>query len=249
MVGGSGFDYYDGSLITDVILGNYARIQDSADFTSLLIVSDPTGREVISSSLFDIYGNGSGSIGEQMNGLFTDIERSGVSPLRTDTALRLMPLLNGEELSRMTDSELQEFLRNLPLLGVEQRRGSGHLSGSSPAAEESQEPAVPEAAEDAIIPETAVNNPAGQNGVWGPTDNHSESGYVGDAADVESEYTLPSDASLSDSLAVGLLLAANVAGQRGWRLGRLSDEESVIQGDLQDLRKTQTSRKYSIWQK
>ncbi|SEQ89517.1 hypothetical protein SAMN03080615_03144, partial [Amphritea atlantica] len=249
MVGGSGFDYYDGSFTTDVILGNYARIQDSADFTSLLIVSDPTDREVISASLFNIYGAGSGPFAERPDDIFVDRESSDESPLRTDTALRLMPLLNGEELSRMTDSELKEFLRNLPLLGVEHRRHSGHMAKPGPEPEESKQPAVPVAAEDAIIPATAVNQAAETYGSWTPGDNYSENRSQEDIAEEGGDYSITSNASLSDSLAVGLLLAANVAGQRGWKLGRLSDEEGVIQGDLQDLRKKQSSRKYSIWQK
>ncbi|MBU2963966.1 calcium-binding protein, partial [Amphritea atlantica] len=249
MVGGSGFDYYDGSLITDVIIGNYARIQDSADFTSLLIVSDPTNREVISSSLFSIYGVNTDIAQEEDDDIFIDSGDSDAEPLRIDTALRLTPLLNGEELSRLSDQELQEFLRNLPLLGVEQRRGSGHTSRPVSVPVEEQKPTAPVAPDDAIIPVAMVNERPAQDRSWLSTASDSEKSVDGEATELDREYAAPASEPLSDSLAIGLLLAANVAGQRGWRLGRLSNEDNVIQGDLQDLRRAQSSRKYSIWQK
>ncbi|MGV7234872.1 MAG: calcium-binding protein, partial [Nitrosomonadaceae bacterium] len=250
LVGGGGSDFFIGSLSSDIIIGNYGRIQDSNDFTSLLVVSDPSGREIISSSLFDIYGTNNGSGAGEADGLFVEGDGSGVSPL-TDSALRLTPLLNGEELSRLSDSELKEFLRNLPLLSVEDSRRTGYQSaaGSSDVPDEPSKTTVPSVEEEEIEPISAFNMPLELNKSQAASDDSLINATQGDITQAQNQYSTSMNASISDTLALGLLGVVNVAGQRGWKLGRLSDEEKVIQGDLEDLRKVQSSRKYSIWQK
>ena len=57
------------------------------------------------------------------------------------------------------------------------------------------------------------------------------------------------NAPLSESMAASLVFAASVARKRGWNMARLSDEEEIIQGDLQDLRKMQSSQQYEAWKK
>jgi hypothetical protein len=53
----------------------------------------------------------------------------------------------------------------------------------------------------------------------------------------------------SEAMAASLLLAASVARKRGWNIVRSSKEEAVIYGDLQDLRKMQSSRTFEVWEK
>ena len=304
LVGGYGFDYFDGSLTTDIIIGNYGRIKDADDFASLLVVSDPTGREVIASSLFDIYVSETSTADAQSKSLVADKESSSGTLLRTDTALRLIPLLNSEDFAKLSDSELKDFLRNLPLIAAEdgQRR-------PLPASEAEPEPEpeeatlsikegemipistvdipiiedemilistldipisdgevipiltantllklsfseivdsnkffVPSVEEDEIIPISVFNIPL-------ISDSISKNGNQLVPEKDVNEFLIPLDASMSSSLAAGLLFVSNVAGQRGWKLCRVGDEDKVIQGDLEKLRKMQSSRKYSIWQR
>jgi len=215
----------------------------------LLVAADSFGLGVISSSLFDVYGtnNGSGATLDSplSDGLF--VEESAADKFLTDTALRLTPLLNGEELSRLSDSELKEFLRNLPLLSVEGRRGAGHMlaSGSAPVTDDSSKTPVPLIEEGDIVHVSAFNKPSEFNGSQTATDRKLIA-TLGNITEAENAYLASVDA---DSLATGLLCAINAAGQRGWKLGRLTNNAKNIQGDLQNLRKLQSSRKYSIWQK
>ena len=102
--------------------------------------------------------------------------------------------------------------------------------------------AVPLVVEDEIIAFSKINTPLA-------TDNHSKDGNQIATAEHESEQLIALNSPISNSLAVGLLFVANVAGQRGWKLSRVGDEDKVIQGDLDELRKMQSSRKYSSWQK
>jgi hypothetical protein len=191
----------------------------------------------------------------QSDELFVEEEGDGDTPL-TDTALRLTPLLNGEELANMSGSELKEFLRNLPLLAAEDTRRSGHAHSSSSvsapvAPGESTNPAVPTVEEDDIIPISAfIMHSQDDSSSLVIEDDAINFAQVGSTEkDNKSSISIEASASLSGTAAAGLLLAANVAGQRGWQVSRLNGEDKVIQGDLQELRKTQSSRKYTLWQK
>jgi len=308
LVGGNGFDYFDGRLTTDIIIGNYGRTKDSADAESLLIVSDPTGRDVISSSLFGIYEAVTSSELLQPSVLFVDGGGFTGVPLRTNTALRLTSLLNREDMAQLSDIELKEFLRNLPLITAESSRSSGNASRFAPTQTTTPEPgepvrqAVPATPGEPAVPGAAdgegnPTNPALPGTVEGegaptnlaaPTVVEGEGTPINPAVPTAAETeTMPTsafytplifdppwvaesglqnnnqavvpeeeaerspllEASMPESFVAGLLFVANVAGQRGWKLSRLSDEEKVIQGDLEKLRKMQSSRKYSIWQK
>ena len=70
-----------------------------------------------------------------------------------------------------------------------------------------------------------------------------------EATEIKDNYSAAVNEPLSESMAASLLFAANVARKRGWNIVRSSDEEEIIQGDLQELRKMQSSRQYEAWKK
>ena len=53
----------------------------------------------------------------------------------------------------------------------------------------------------------------------------------------------------SELLAASLLVAGSVARQRGWDVAAQGKGDARIQGNLQQLRKTQHSRRYRAWVK
>jgi len=256
LVGGHGYDEFNGSLTEDIIVGNYARIQDAADFRSLLVVSDPTGREIISASMFDIYRTDESIFfldDGQQTILFSDEGYSEEVPLRTDTALRLTPLLNGEELSRLSDSELKDFLRNLPLIQKTHRSApqpnnapkapGENLDESFDLAYESYAYSALAAVDRAILRADEEHDSLQANNKLASTDMEAE-----DTAIYVDEPQSMVDG-LSGTLAASLMFVANAGRKRGWNTVRLSSEESQIQGDLNDLRKQQDSQQFTIWEK
>jgi hypothetical protein len=72
---------------------------------------------------------------------------------------------------------------------------------------------------------------------------------VTSSADKVADNTQATETTLPASLAAGLLVAGSVARRRGWDVAGLSRTEKRIQGDLQDLRKTQQGRQYQAWVK
>ena len=56
--------------------------------------------------------------------------------------------------------------------------------------------------------------------------------------------------SLTAPIATGMLLAARVSRKRGdWQVGWFGDAQDQIQGDLDELRKTQGERQFKVWRK
>jgi hypothetical protein len=220
--------------------------------------------------------------------------------------MRLTSLLSGEDLSKLSLSELKDFVRNLPLTAnaAEGFRRTGHTPGlgasttptvSSATADETiqggtnleetnleetnldetnldetnldetnldetnldetnldetnlDETNLDETNLDETTTISSLNIPL-RLMTLGRADSNLLNGNSLHTVEDKSEDSISLNSFLPESLAAGLLLAANVAGTRGWKLGRLSDEDKVIQGNLDELRKMQSSRKYSIWQK
>jgi len=264
LVGGSGYDIFHGNLKEDTIVGNYARIEDTSDFKILKVVSDPTNREIISESLFDLYGTA--LITTPQDGLpdrSPDDKKNSVRlPQRTDRALRLMPLLNGEELSRLSDNELKDFLRNLPLLTETNQR-----HGQSEGTTTQSEIAVPSPEGDTLTTPSEFKVPSEGKQIDGTQEpdkakqlddvledltvinKYLKTGVAFEGREITASYQTSMNAPDSDSMAASLLVAANVASKRGWNILRSNDEEAIIQGNLQELRKMQSSQKFKIWQR
>jgi Ca2+-binding RTX toxin-like protein len=250
IVGGAGNDVFVGALTEDAIIGNYARVRDLPGSSAVLVASDPTNRDFISASMF------SGYRAPEVFDENTDREdretpaEEAVSPLRTDRALLLSPLFDQDSLSQLSDSELRDFLRSLPLASSTE---SGNTPPSPPV--EGLEVIV-DTPEDAPYPyeeidEEGFNEEVSQFWQGSPhammvaenrTDFTSRTDPIEDNAS-DSETSMPA------SLAAGLLVAGSVARRRGWDVTGLSRSEKRIQGDLQDLRKTQQSRQFSVWMK
>ena len=126
LVGGFGFDTFVGSLTTDVIIGNYARVRDIQGSDAPLVASDPVGRDLISASMFDIYNVPSELLAfniSALNSLYTEADLPDEPPVQNDTQLRLIPAISSFELLRMSESDLRQFLRNLPLNPADSENG------------------------------------------------------------------------------------------------------------------------------
>jgi hypothetical protein len=185
--------------------------------------------------------------------LFSEYDYSSSLPLRTDTALRLTPLLNGEELSRLSDSELKDFLRNLPMVTMDNRHGKSEETDSDAGAP--FESLLPSPENGNITTPPSLNVPSELKQYDGslrelPTTTRRPVTEAGaEATEMQGNYSAAMNAPLSESMAASLLFAASVARKRGWNIVSFSDEEEIIQGNLHDLRKMQSSRQYEAWQK
>ena len=258
LVGGNGYDIFHGSLKEDLIVGNYARIKDNPDFSSLLVVSDPSNREVISASMFNLYGITSWNFDsqyDQENTLFSEYNYELSPPLRTDTALRLTPLLNGEELLRLSDNELKDFLRNLPLLPIDNNHADFSNSEQPSNEENNNEELLPDNNEK-IAEEFSnhsilkvIEETQSVDSIQSLSHSDNKLLAINKVVNSEDSNTLKTNSFLSEKVAVSLLIAASVANRRGWKLTSPSNEKTLVCGDLQDLRHIQSSRKFDVWKK
>lgn len=227
LIGGAGGDRLIGDLNEDILVSSFARIEYNVQERVTKFVADPFGLDAISTEPDSF-------LAQSTPVVFDGFERSepgDVDPRadtdssreRLDRALSLTPLLNGEDLRRLSDADLREFLENLPLFSPLETRG-----GSA-----DDEPVKPEAA-----PATTKDAPA-QPAVASNTDD----GIVSENTAVESGATAQISAA-----SMGVL--AGVARRRGWGVshGNSGAQQAPGQlGDLAALRQQQRDRRYSRW--
>ncbi len=243
LVGGKGRDLFFGSLSEDVIFGNTARIRYNPDYSLIEFASDPSNREIISDTLFRLYTNDYRSADsqydpEEFSSAYDDPLNT---PLRTDIALRLTPLLDPAEMLKMSNAELQDFLRSLPLTQADNPVGyqvaplldaGGGADGIPPRPSDGKQ--LQHRLEEVVLQDNDNLQPvapAAENSV----DSSDESHTLQD--------------SLAASVAASMLLAARVSRKRGWHIGWVGDAGERIQGDLGELRKLQSERQFKIWRK
>ncbi len=115
MLGGAGADVFTGQFFDDVILGNYGRITDVPELNGVVVSTVPeilgliggsqqglyTGRVILPELEWDpviqvlsVFGDGAGGQGQ--------------------SGLRFVPVSLSAEASQLTESELLQFLQNLP---------------------------------------------------------------------------------------------------------------------------------------
>jgi hypothetical protein len=142
-------------------------------------------------------------------------------------------------------------LRNLPLIAANDGSGNRRDSNIQSNAPDNNVMPTPSDADDSVLPEVSslsILKPTEQNRVdyLSPSLATSGSKMTAMIANAAGEHN---NAPSSEAMAASLLLAASVARKRGWNIVRSSEEEAVIYGDLQDLRKMQSSRKFEVWEK
>jgi hypothetical protein len=242
LVGGAGSDLFYGSLDEDILVGNYARIEKAADFKVTLLVADAGSGDIVSSAQRGLYRpNPLARTPQDSSSLFSaDEDRGADTAFRSDIALRMTPLLNSGEISRLSDSELQEYLRSLPLLQADNPAGYEvtplfHSSGSggSPPAPPGDEDEPEQEAPEQVSPETG-------------------GAPVTESAITNSDALTDGSELLQDTLVApvaGALLAARASRRQGWNLGVCGPAQARIQGDLSKLRKLQAEQQFKVWRK
>ena len=164
-------------------------------------------------------------------------EEATVKPLRTDVALRLTPLLNGREFNQMSDTELTDFLRNLPLTAAEESNSSSGMKNSDATQQ------VPNESEPAGETDEAQKpvevKPQFDEGVSTPVD--PEQNNVGNESSVSGD--------LSVEMLASLVIAAKSSRKRGWELSGLGENHDNIDGSLTSLRDDQADRQFKHWQR
>ena len=164
-------------------------------------------------------------------------EEVAVKPLRTDVALRLTPLLNGREFSQMSDTELTDFLRNLPLTAAEESTGTSSEK-TSDATQQVPGESEPAGETDEMQKPIEVK-PQFDEGVSTPVD--PEQNNVGNESSVSDDLSVERLASL--------LIAAKSSRKRGWELSGLDEKHVNIDGNLTSLRDDQADRQFKHWQR
>ena len=119
LIGGHAYDYFEGQFDEDVIVGSYGRVVLDDEFRLFSLSADNAGEDLIANSTTGLYDLA--SRGSVVQSGFQELQFGSTSEerytrlTRTDVALRMEPLLDGAALKRLSDSELMEFLRQLPL--------------------------------------------------------------------------------------------------------------------------------------
>jgi hypothetical protein len=260
LVGGAGVDDLRGSLSDDILVGNYVRIVDRSDFKIRLFASDPSNRDVISARVVELFNNES-PLMERRNYasdiIVSDDEDLSGSTWRTDIALRMTPLLNGEALSRLSDSELQDFLRALPVTQTANPVGY-EVAPSIDTRRATQDNGVNEPGRRPGDLELFDQSPDIDDQILGEGSEQPGSSATGNSAAFSDEafsYEALSDEAsesqdpLAAPMAASMLLAARVSRKRGWSVGWLGDGQQQVQGDLGELRKVQSERQFKVWRK
>jgi len=261
LVGGHAIDLFIGSLSEDIIVGNYARIRDLADLSSIMVVTDPSSRDVIAQKMFDIYNqNPLQTRGDDDFIFVDDIYKIDKPPVRTDSALRLLPMLDAADLLRLSDTELRDFLRNLPLLP-----SSSHTQHGPDKSFDFNFNPIDNALN--LTPDTDSENslPARKNlfalqqysdkafddslqPLPGELSTNSQA-LAPHELDTDNKAGLSAEDDVTDSMLASLLFTATVASKRGWSMAGTRTDEQRIQGDLLELRKTQDRKQFSRWKK
>ena len=251
LVGGLGDDSFDGNAAEDTIVGNYAVLQDLGASKPFMVTFDPGKRETTApimgdtssdfatSDELDASEDGAGIIETATFAADDRLaqEEATVKPLRTDVALRLTPLLNGREFSQMSDTELTDFLRNLPLTAAEESNSS---SGTKSSDATQQVPSDSEPASETDETQKPIEvKPQVDEGISTPLD--PEQNDVGDERPVSDD--------LSVEMLASLLIAAKSSRKRGWELSGLGEKHDKIDGNLTSLRDDQAERQFKHWQR
>jgi Ca2+-binding RTX toxin-like protein len=248
LIGGPGRDSFDGNPSEDTIVGNYAVLKDQGSSAPFMVMFDPSKRETTSSTINGISeGDDLSTIDEALGVVETAIfaaddrlaqeESAAVKPLRTDVALRLTPLLNGREFNQMSDTELTDFLRNLPLTPAE---GSNN-AGSARSSDASQQAPV-----DSELPSETDDT---QKPVDVKPQSDEDASTELDLLEMNVSNDSPASDDLSVEMLASLVIAAKSSRKRGWELSGLGDNHGKIDGNLGSLRDDQADRQFKPWQR
>ncbi|MDC0590206.1 calcium-binding protein, partial [Porticoccaceae bacterium] len=241
LVGGAGTDMFFGNLSEDIIVGNYARIQDVPDSEALLVVSDPSNREVISSSMLEVYADEPAASEAAENRTFTadysliTDDPAATKPLQADTALRLTPLLDGRDFKQMSDTELAEFLRNLPLVSAETSSSDGGVRSSEASQVTPENGELP-------VEESEAQKPGATEQLF-----EQETSAPLESKDNDASIESSGNTDLSAEMLASLLIAAKASRKRGWQLAGSEQNQGTIDGNLSDLREVQSERQFKPW--
>jgi len=253
LIGGGGEDNFPGGLEEDWVVQNDAFILTDIDLRVFELISDSANRSVISAGIIQTSADASSFMRGDYKA--SDITFTYQSPLkgitdvkRTDRALSLTPLLNGEDLARLSDAELRQFLESLPVLTL-----GGGGSGGDGDVEAPLEPS-------ADLPASTVDQ---KNAKAKAQVNPSISALGSKASDdaqspsvtrvpTVGESTMKGEsvpAVASAAMGASLLMAARVSRRKGWRIGELDSPKASISGDFELLRKSQADRNFKLWQR
>ena len=251
LVGGPGSDRFESDMTEDTVVGNYAVLQDLGASKPFMVTFDPSKRDTTTSIMgetssdfaasdeLDAAEDGTAFVATTVFATDDRLtqEEVTVKPLRTDVALRLTPLLNGREFSQMSDTELTDFLRNLPLTAAEE---SNSTSGTKSSDATQQVPSESEPASETDETQKPIEvKPQFDEGVSTPVDPEQNS--------------LSNESSVSDDLSVemlaSLVIAAKSSRKRGWELSGLGEKHVKIDGNLTSLRDDQADRQFKHWQR
>jgi len=138
LIGGKGADGFFGDFDKDIILGSFGRVSDNMDSgTGVLVSTDPANREAVARSMIDKYRTFTMSAGE------VDATPSQTADAeREDVPLRLQRLLRAEDFAGLSDGQLRDFLRALPLPG-DAMIGGGATAIPNAVPTDDAEPATP----------------------------------------------------------------------------------------------------------
>lgn len=216
--------------------------------------------------------------GDEEGKVWSEVTHSVGSSVRTDTALQLQPLLNKEDLAMLSDNDLKDFLRNLPIPLNNNGSGVSTAETVTAANADKAEPQIKPVREARAV--KAVNNATVTKELQEmeegflpgpikvPTDWHEgkedwmqelfkdlNKFYQITPAPEESENLLlrndlsMSDNDSSDVMAASLLAAVAVARQRGWKVSGNAEVSNRIQGDLNRLRDKQKTQTFDVWER
>jgi len=256
LIGGGAVDQFPGGLKEDWVVQYDAFIITNSDLRVLELISDSANRSVIFPAIIESAADASAYL--QRDYAAPDVVFDYQEPAsdrsearRTDRALSLTPLLNGEYFARLSDAELREFLGNLPLQAL-----GGGSSGEEqvpfeqaidvPAAAEDKENANTEAE---VIPSVSAIESRLPGSGQTQADNHGSALAAALAGNSMSPASETAGESSALPLGASLLMATRASGRKGWTIGGLDSPKVSIQGDFAQLRKTQADRVFKHWQR
>ncbi|WP_439135694.1 calcium-binding protein, partial [Pseudomaricurvus sp.] len=117
LLGGAGSDEFTGLFLNDILLGNYGRITEVPETDGVVVSTVPDRLGLIGGTQRELYYS---AINMQDGDLLgSTVLITALDPeqkTEPDTALTLMPVTSSSgQVSQLSDSQLQEFLDNLPV--------------------------------------------------------------------------------------------------------------------------------------
>ena len=243
LIGGTGTDQFFGLFDNDAILGNFGQITDSTNFAGFVVSTDPANRELIADMMFELY-----------NFSIYNSQGTGLSPF-TDTALSLRPVFTDREVRDLSNEELTEFLRNLPIdQSANGSAGSTAVADNNQAATgndftdldtfldnlEATAAGNPENTNESVADEQPVNMPQ-----TGSTEEAPSSDNMGDTEqpstiEKESQQGVDEPTELDNNgdelQKTGALILA-VASAKGWRYRERTLSHNSAQAELSQIHK------------